>query len=346
MKCKKCHKEIENLEVCPYCKCKQIKEKVMKDAKKGISLAEKELNKIPIINNSHFISFLLMGVLVFKLILGSIITDMSFVGYLFRNFITILFFLYFLLLQTNLGKKKFSYLNILVCVLLIIQGILPMFSLFVSFKFYLIFSSLSGFFLAFYFIKNFLEEYVEDLPIFDAFSNKEYFYLILGIRVFSLVLEIPTFLTSHIGFFLLEICSVVIMCLFARYTYLYKKKDKNLFYEIQKEQEIFSKKDALKKTKSILKRYNGYQLFGFFLLILGVLGGIYFGSENATCTEIGIDCGASSFDFSSMLLISFASLLLCISFFWMGRVLKILEKLVGNEEKTPKKVKKSVKNID
>lgn len=327
MKCKKCHKEIENLEVCPYCKCKQLKEKVLKETKKGIDVAEKELKKIPIINNSKFITYILMGILVLKLILGSISIDLSFIGYLLRNLATIFLFIYFLLLNVDYGKKKFTHLNLIVCILLLIQGIIPIFSLFVKFYLFRLLYCFASFLLAFYFGKNFIEEYVEDISILDAFNNKEYFYLIVGTSLLSIIFAIPSFVNSSIIYIILELLSIMFICVMSRYIYLYKEEKKGLFTDIKKEQEVLSKKDLKKTTKSILKKYNGYQLFGFFILILGFVFGIYIGSESATCTEVSMACAGSSFEFSIMFLIVGVSLFICILLFWMGQVIDILKKI-------------------
>ena len=189
-------------------------------------------------------------------------------------------------------------------------------------------------------------EYVEDFPLLDAFDNKEYFYTIIGISALSLVLEIPTFINSGIWIIILDLLSFIFTCCMARYIYLYKKDSKGLFREIKKSQEKLSKEDIDNKTKSVLKKYNGYQLFGFFILILGLVMGIYLGSESAVCTEVSVDCSMSSFNFSIMFLISGISIFLCVLLFWMGQVLKILEEIAKREGNPIKNMKKSVKNID
>jgi len=346
MKCKKCHKEIENLKVCPYCKSKQIKEKAIKEATAGINIAEKEIEKVFFLNNSKIISYILIGILSAFLIVSSFTVETSFVGYLFRNFITIFLLVYFIAVQFSAGKKKFAYFNLGVCFLLFVQFLFTTFQLFVQFKVGLFFASISEFLLGIFFIKKFLEDYVEDITFFEALSDKGYFYAIILLGVLRLCFSINVLLQGYILSYCVYGLYFVYMCFMARYIYLYNVEKKGLFTDIKKMSEELSVKDIEKAKKQVLKKYNGYQILGILVVLFGSVMGIYIGSESGICTGADTSCTTSSFDFPAMFRILGIAFLIGVILFWMGHVLKYLQEIAKNTKKDVKNMKKNVKNID
>lgn len=346
MRCKKCHKEIENLKICPYCKSKQVKDKLIKEANAGVDMAEKEIQKVFFLNNSKIISYILIIVLSAFLVLGCITVETSFVGYLFRNFITIFLFVYFVALQFPVGKKKFSYFNLGICFLLFIQFLFTAFQLFVQFRIPLFFESVSEFLLGVFFIKKFLENYVENVDFLDALSDKGYFYSIIVFGLLRVCFSVGALFQGYILAYCVYCLYFVYECFMARYIYLYNVEKKGLFTDIKKMSEKLSVKDLEKAKKQVLKKYNGYQILGILVVLFGSVMGIYIGSESGICTGADISCTTSSFDFTSMFRILGIACLVGVILFWMGHILKYLQEIAKNTKKDVKNMKKSAKNID
>lgn len=342
MRCKKCHKEIEDLKVCPYCKGRQITKKVMKTVKDTEEKIEEKVVKVSFFNNSKTLSYVLIGLFIFYLIFNGYNSNMSFIGYLVHNLFSVFFLVYFILLQFDTGKVHFKYLNIGACIVLGINLVETFFNIFVSFNIVHLFSSISSFLLMVFFLKAFFGNKSRDLDVID---NGLYFYLIIGSFFLSFLFrEISMISNISPVFLFLDIIKLFIIVFISRYTYLYIEKEGGLFSEIKSLEKEIDRDKIGKFLKYMNCKYNLYQILSFLVFSIGIVVGIVLGSEYSICRDtIYNTCASNSFNFGIMLLVFFISFLLSILLYWQGEVISYLRKISDNKKK---KVKKSVKNVD
>lgn len=342
MKCKKCHREIEDLKICPYCKSKQVAKKVIKNTKSTIDSTEKELEKVSFLNNSSIITYILIGLLLFNLVFSCYNNTSSFIGFILSNIVNIVLLIYFVTIQSKFGKTNFKYFNYLVLLFLFIMFIKVFLNIFVSFNISNLFNIISLFLLVIFFVKSFIKN---DYDILDSIENKGYFYYIVGSSFISFLFK-QISLISYIDplTIILSIVDLLIIVFFSRYIYLYLEHKDTLFLEIDKIQKEIDENKISSTINELFSKYNKYQIISFIILIIGLALGIVIGSEYRECVNnIYNSCMAEQFNIKLLLITYGITFLISLIVYWMGEVIYYLRKI---SEKDKKKVKKSVKVID
>ena len=227
MKCKKCKREIENLKVCPYCKAKNIKDSVVKNTTKAIDQVDKEIKGIAFLNSPRQITnALIIGLLIYMLfsIADNYVSNNGLLDLIGNSFFYIYLTIYFLLLKTQFGQERFSYMNVILGALLGIHLIGSLFNILTTFNFTMIFNLVVDLLLFFYFISSFFNKYLNKIEWIKGMNNKIIFYILcIVILIFYLLLLIKYVSVLPVIKILRYIVELFVLLLFSRYIYLYKK---------------------------------------------------------------------------------------------------------------------------
>lgn len=110
----------------------------------------------------------------------------------------------------------------------------------------------------------------------------------------------------------------------------------NMFEEIESAKKELPKIDAI--TKEARKQeYNGYQKFAIITFVVCFCLGIIFGNVFPACGSSSTfysTCTSTEFNFSLMLFFWFVSFLLCLFFFAIGHIIKLLTLINNNLTKS------------
>lgn len=186
--------------------------------------------KVQWYNNPSIITFALIG-MIFLIILSSQsyvagVNALKLVQNILNHNITYMIVLiYFLSLHTKTGKKYFDYSNVLMIIFLFIILITSLLTLFQSFSLQALVTVFSNFLIFIYFFHTFLrgtrfwKEFHLNKSLFNEFSNDDYFYFIVIIRVVLFTLGLILIDTVE-GTFLATFDFIYVILL-ARYIYLY-----------------------------------------------------------------------------------------------------------------------------
>ena len=227
MKCKKCKREIENLKVCPYCKAKNIKDSVVKNTTKAIDQVDKEIKGIAFLNSPRQITnALIIGLLIYMLfsIADNYVSNNGLLDLIGNSFFYIYLTIYFLLLKTQFGQERFSYMNVILGALLGIHLIGSLFKILTTFNFTMIFNLVVDLLLFIYFISSFFKKYLNKIEWIKGMNNKIIFYILcIVILIFYLLLLIKYVSVLPVLKILRYIVELFVLLLFSRYIYLYKK---------------------------------------------------------------------------------------------------------------------------
>lgn len=227
MKCKKCKREIENLKVCPYCKAKNIKDSVIKNTTKAIDQVDKGVKEIAFLNNPRQITnALIVGLLIYVLfsIAYNYVSNQGLLDLIGNSFFYIILTIYFLLLKTRFGQERFSYMNVILYILLGINLLGSIFNILTTFNFTMIFNLLVDLLLFIYFASSFFYKYLKKIDWLGKISNQMFFYILCGlIFIFYLLILIKYVRVLPVLKILRYIVEFVVLLLFNRYIYLYKK---------------------------------------------------------------------------------------------------------------------------
>lgn len=227
MKCKKCKREIEDLKICPYCKAKNIKDSVIKNTTKAIDEVDKEIKDIKFLNNPYIITnILIIGLLIYMLfaISNNYVANLGLLNLFGNYFFYIALTGYFILLKTQFGKERFSYMNLILLVLLGINLLASLFNLLTTFNFTTVFSVFVDLLLFTYFSNSFFYKYLKKIDIMKNINNKIIFYLLCIILiVLYLLMIIKNIQVLPVIKILRYIVELVILLFFSRYIYLYKQ---------------------------------------------------------------------------------------------------------------------------
>ncbi len=227
MKCKKCKREIENLKVCPYCKAKNIKDSVVKNTTKAIDQVDKEIKGIAFLNSPRQITnALIIGLLIYMLfsIADNYVSNNGLLDLIGNSFFYIYLTIYFLLLKTQFGQERFSYMNVILGALLGIHLIGSLFNILTTFNFTMIFNLVVDLLLFIYFISSFFKKYLNKIEWIKGMNNKIIFYILcIVILIFYLLLLIKYVSVLPVLKILRYIVELFVLLLFSRYIYLYKK---------------------------------------------------------------------------------------------------------------------------
>lgn len=227
MKCKKCKREIENLKVCPYCKAKNIKDSVVKNTTKAIDQVDKEIKGIAFLNSPRQITnALIIGLLIYMLfsIADNYVSNNGLLDLIGNSFFYIYLTIYFLLLKTQFGQERFSYMNVILGALLGIHLIGSLFNILTTFNFTMIFNLVVDLLLFIYFISSFFNKYLNKIEWIKGMNNKIIFYILcIVILIFYLLLLIKYVSVLPVIKILRYIVELFVLLLFSRYIYLYKK---------------------------------------------------------------------------------------------------------------------------
>lgn len=227
MKCKKCKREIEELKICPYCKAKNIKDSVIKNTTKAIDEVDKEIKDIKFLNNPYIITnILIIGLLIYMLfaISNNYVANLGLLNLFGNYFFYIALTGYFILLKTQFGKERFSYMNLIVLVLLGINLVSSLFNLLTTFNFTTIFSLFVDLLLFTYFSNSFFYKCFKKIDFMKNISNKIIFYLLCIILiVLYLLMIIKNIQVLPVIKILRYIVELIILLFFSRYIYLYKQ---------------------------------------------------------------------------------------------------------------------------
>lgn len=227
MKCKKCKREIENLKVCPYCKAKNIKDSVVKNTTKAIDQVDKEIKGIAFLNSPRQITnALIIGLLIYMLfsIADNYVSNNGLLDLIGNSFFYIYLTIYFLLLKTQFGQERFSYMNVILGALLGIHLIGSLFNILTTFNFTMIFNLVVDLLLFIYFISSFFNKYLNKIEWIKGMNNKIIFYILcIVILIFYLLLLIKYVSVLPVLKILRYIVELFVLLLFSRYIYLYKK---------------------------------------------------------------------------------------------------------------------------
>lgn len=227
MKCKKCKREIENLKVCPYCKAKNIKDSVVKNTTKALDQVDKEIKGIAFLNSPRQITnALIIGLLIYMLfsIADNYVSNNGLLDLIGNSFFYIYLTIYFLLLKTQFGQERFSYMNVILGALLGIHLIGSLFNILTTFNFTMIFNLVVDLLLFIYFISSFFKKYLNKIEWIKGMNNKIIFYILcIVILIFYLLLLIKYVSVLPVLKILRYIVELFILLLFSRYIYLYKK---------------------------------------------------------------------------------------------------------------------------
>ena len=344
MKCRKCHKEIEHLKVCPYCKGKQITKDIIKEVDSTSKIVEEQLVKVSILNNPIVISIIMIGLLFLYLMINAYNNEARTLGFIFSNLLSFWLLAYFILLQFKKGKVYFKYLNLLTGLILLITFIKVLLNIFVNINFINIFEVISYLLLSIFFIKSFFKKEVKDIDQINIFNNRLYFYsIIVSFLITFMLIELQYI--NNIDYIILtsNILRLGVVFFFARYIYLYDTNNTS-FIKINKLARNIDNSKIKKYFNSLLDKYNFYQLGAFLIFVGGIILGIVFGSEYAVCNNNTYDmCLEEEFNISYMFITFGIAFFISAILYWMGDVKSILIKI---QENSTKKVKKSVKNID
>ena len=345
MKCKKCHKEIEELKVCPYCKAKQLSKKMIKDLDDTSKTIESKVQAIKFFNNPEIISCILIGLLLFHIVFNAYYNNTYGLKFIFGNLLSFILFIYFILLQFNGGKLYFKYMNILTGLVLIINFFKVSLNIFVGISIINLINIFSYLLLTIFFIKTFFKKDVKNIKEINVINNRLYYY----ISVFSFVLGFVFTQVHYIGnihslYLLLEIIKLFIIICFSRYIYLYNDKKLEFFKKVDNISKNINNSKIEKFMSSMLEKYNFYQLAAFIIFGCGLVLGLIFGSEYSICKNNSYNmCLENDFNISLMFITIGISFFISALLYWMGEVKSYLIKITENSNK---KVKKSVKNID
>ena len=344
MKCKKCHKEIEDLKVCPYCKCKQISKKIMTEADSTSKIIEDQIERIPVFNNISIISFIMIGLLFLHILINWYMSDSAVLSFIFGNLLSFWLFVYFILLQFDKGKKYFRYLNMITGLVLGIKLIKVVLNIFVVIDVINLLSILSYLLLTIFFIKSFFKKETKDIESINILNSRLYLYSIgLSFLITFVFIGLQYINDINIIVSMTNILKLLIVVLFSRYIFLYDTK-KNLFKDIEKLSKGTNNNIVSNCLDKLFAKYNFYQLAGFIIFGCGIVLGIVNGSENAICSSGQYtQCLDKSFNIPYMIITFGISFFIAALLYWMGDVKAILVSISKNELK---KVKKSVKNID
>lgn len=227
MKCKKCKREIEDLKICPYCKAKNIKDTVIKGTEKAIDEMDKEIKDIKFLNDpTQITNILIVGLLIYMLvsIIYSYISDLGLLDLIGNHFFYIVLTIYFILLKVQFGKKHFSYMNVVLVLLLCINFIGSLFNILTTFNFTTLFSLFVDILLLSYFSNSFFSKYLENIKPLKRINNTKIFYILSFILILLHIMLLIKYFTVLPG---IKICKYImqllILLFFTRYIYLYKK---------------------------------------------------------------------------------------------------------------------------
>lgn len=226
MKCKKCKKEIENLKICPYCKAKNIKDSVVKNTTKAIDEVDRGIKDISFLNNPYLINNILIITLLIYMLLSiayNYVSSLGLLDLIGNSFFYIFLTIYFILLKTKFGKERFSYMNLILFVLLGINLLGSLFNILTTFNFTTIFNLLVDLVLFIYFSNAFFYQYTKKLKKLENMNNKIVFYLLCSILMILYLLMLLKYISLHPVIKILGyITQLVILLFFSRYIYLYK----------------------------------------------------------------------------------------------------------------------------
>ncbi len=226
MKCKKCKREIENLKICPYCKAKNMKDTVVDTTAKAIEEVDKGVKNILFLNDpSKITNGIIVSLLLYMLIsiIYNYISDLGLLDLFGKHFFYILLTLYFILLKTKFGKESFSYMNVILAILLGIKALGSFFNLLTTFNFETLLSLFVYGFFFLYFINAFFYKYLEKINKIKNINNKISFYLLCSILfILYLLLLIKYIKVYSVVKIIGMIIECIILVFFARYIYLYK----------------------------------------------------------------------------------------------------------------------------
>ena len=154
---------------------------------------------------------------------------------------------YFISLETKIGKKFFDYSNLAVIIFSFILLVTSVLTIFQTFNFTTLLSLCSRFLFFIYFFHTFLKDtkiwndFDLQKSIFNEFSNEWYFYAIVVVEV--LLFAISLVFTATFSGTVLATFRCIYIILFARYIYLYGEflKSKNV---VKEEAEIKEEKEV------------------------------------------------------------------------------------------------------
>lgn len=227
MKCKKCKREIENLKICPYCQAKNIKDTVVKGTSKAIDGVDNEIKNIKWLNDPYSVTtILLIGLLVYMLfVIGyNYVSNLGLLDLIGSSSLFLILTVYFVLLRMKFGKEYFSYMNLIVCILLGINIVGSFFNLLTTFNFTNIFDFIVDGLLFTYFLNSFFYKYVKKIDVLKKMNNKIVFYILSCVLIILYVLLIIKNITTlPIVQIIKYIFELVLLLFFSRYVYLYKQ---------------------------------------------------------------------------------------------------------------------------
>ncbi len=346
MKCKKCKREIEDLKVCPYCKAKNIKDSVIKGTTKAIDGVDNEIKEIKFLNAPFKIANILIVLLLIYMLLSigyNYISDLGLLDLIGNNFFYIVLSIYFILLKTKFGKERFSYMNLVIAILLAINFLGSFFNLLTTFNFTTSFSLIANVLFITYFVNTFFYKYIKKISIINNLNNKFIFYAISIILIILYILMLIKYISVFPMIKIIKyIVEFVILVLFARYIYLYKEysSKETMFKEIKKmDKNLPSNKEVQNHLKNIFKKYNMYQVVAAFIVVIGIIIGIIVGNNYSVCSsysKINNMCLEQSFNFGIMLVIWIITLILGVVLSALGKIIDLLsgiEKKLNNNSK-------------
>ena len=227
MKCRKCKKEIENLKICPYCKAKNIKDSVVDNTTKVVDEVDNTIKNIKFLQDPYNISnVLLVSTLAYLLIsiIYSYINNQGLLDLIRNSFFYIALCLYFILLKIEFGKKHFSYMNLVIAVILLVSSTISCFNILTKLNFKTIFSLMVYLIMTIYFINSFFYKYVKKIDIFKRVNNKLTFYILsIVLIVLYVIMFVKYFKVLAILKLINYVVELIILLFFSRYIYLYKQ---------------------------------------------------------------------------------------------------------------------------
>ncbi len=179
-----------------------------------------------------------------------------------HNSIYVITLIYFILIQTKIGKKYFDYLNIIMSILLILTSFAGLFTVFQSFGLASLLGLSINVLMTIYFVYAFIchteigrELKIETSPVAEI-NNNQYFYLIASLLTIDLVVALSA--STNFDSVVLSLLEMMYELLFARYIYLYKEyqDDKRLISDTKNKGEDKEEKSSkdVKKKKSVDKK--------------------------------------------------------------------------------------------